>query len=120
MGDFVPVIIHLAISLLYYSQVQAQPSGYANTPVTQISTFVIPKTILSPTPTFEVSVEGQITNSVGTTFYTWDCISLNNFLPCQFCQAFAQVIGYTFSVDASGSSTYPYTIGESVVPGYVG
>ena len=120
MGDFVPVIIHLTIALLYYSQVQAQSSGYANTPVNQTSQFLIPKTFFSPTPTNFLNVTGRITNSVGTTFYTWDCKDLTNFIPGQYCQRSNGITGYTFSVDARGTSTYPYTVGENVVPGYVG
>ena len=120
MGDFIPVIIHLTIALLYHSQVQAQSPGYANTPVNQSSDFFIPKTFFNPDPSATLFVKGRITNSVGTTFYTWDCQYLTNFLPGQYCQGSNGVTGYTFSVDASGTSTYPYTVGENVVPGYAG
>ena len=107
-------------ALLYYSQIQVQSSSHANTPVEQTSQSLIPKTFFSPIPTYILSVEGRVTNAVGMTFYTWDLKALTNFLPGQYCQESNDITRYRFSVDASGFSTYPYTVGENVVPGYVG
>ncbi|KAL9063257.1 MAG: hypothetical protein Q9161_009561 [Pseudevernia consocians] len=126
MGEFINFITHLTIALLYYSQVQAQTSGNANTPVEQISHFLIPKTFFSPTLTGGTgpTVTGQVSVAAGTSFFTWDCYGLTNFVPSSYCYAYSDEFGildgYTFSVDPNGTSTYPYTVGRDTIPGYQG